>query len=149
VRSISLHYQGQSFELPIQVPPGEIDIPALEEAFGVEHERTYGHRAGPEEPVELVTVKIIGIGVPDRPRLPDAPPTSVDLSPPSRRPAYFGPQAGWLDTLVIGRASLEGGVAGPCVIEEYDCTCVVPPGCRADLDRFGNITIEIGGLNGI
>ena len=32
-------------------------LAALEEAFGAEHERTYGHRAGVEEPVELVSLK--------------------------------------------------------------------------------------------
>ncbi len=35
----------------------------LEERYGAEHERTYGHRAGPEEPVEFVTLHVIGIGL--------------------------------------------------------------------------------------
>ncbi len=43
---------------------------ALAEAFGQEHERTYGHRAGPDEPVEMVTIQVIGQGLPDRPRVP-------------------------------------------------------------------------------
>ena len=37
----------------------------LEEAFGAEHERTYGHRAGPEEPVELVSIQVVGAGLRD------------------------------------------------------------------------------------
>src|SRR5579884_1877259 len=50
-RSASLHYQGQSFDLRVPLAPGRLDtaaLAALEEAFGVEHERTYGHRAGAE-----------------------------------------------------------------------------------------------------
>src|SRR5215813_13503266 len=50
-RAGALHYQGQSFELEVPVPGGVIDrarLATLEEAFGVEHERTYGHRAGAE-----------------------------------------------------------------------------------------------------
>jgi hypothetical protein len=31
------------------------------------------------------------------------------------------------------------------IVEEYDATTVVPPGCSAHLDRIGNIVIEIGG----
>ena len=40
----------------------------LEEAFGAEHERTYGHRAGPEEPVELVAIQLVGSGLRERRR---------------------------------------------------------------------------------
>jgi N-methylhydantoinase A len=45
-RAAALHYQGQSFELEVPAPPGAIDrttLVALEEAYGVEHEKTYGH----------------------------------------------------------------------------------------------------------
>src|SRR5207237_896363 len=59
-RSAALHYKGQSYELTVPVPDGPIDramVSHLEEAFGAEHERTYGHRAGPEEPVELVAIQ--------------------------------------------------------------------------------------------
>jgi N-methylhydantoinase A len=144
-RSVNLHYQGQSFELPIPLP-GAIDIPALEEAFGVEHERTYGHRAGPDEPVELVTVKLVAAGLADRPRLPDASPGRPARRPggPTSRPAYFGETKGWLEAKILGRGDIDGSIAGPCVIEEYDCTCVVPPHCRAALDHYGNINIAIG-----
>src|SRR6185312_4901540 len=43
-------------------------LAALEADFGAEHERTYGHRAGVQEPVELVSLEVIGTGIPDRPR---------------------------------------------------------------------------------
>jgi hypothetical protein len=31
------------------------------------------------------------------------------------------------------------------IVEEYDATTVVPPGCTARLDPIGNIIVEIGG----
>ena len=34
--------------------------PRWKRRMGSEHERTYGHRAGSDEPVELVTVKVVG-----------------------------------------------------------------------------------------
>ena len=75
-RHASLHYQGQTYELTVPVPDGPLDdeaLAALEEAFGAEHERTYGHRAGPEEPVELVTLRVLGRGA-----RPPAPPPRID-----------------------------------------------------------------------
>ncbi|MGI9336596.1 MAG: hydantoinase/oxoprolinase family protein, partial [Gammaproteobacteria bacterium] len=72
-RSANMHYKGQTFELTVPVAEGRLDARAiadLEEAFGREHERTYGHRAGPEEPVELVNMQVVGLGVPDSPRAP-------------------------------------------------------------------------------
>src|SRR5882724_8535909 len=73
-RAANMHYQGQTFELAVPVPEGPLDLSALShlaEVFGQEHERTYGHRAGPEEPVEVVNIQVVGQGLPDRPRVPD------------------------------------------------------------------------------
>jgi N-methylhydantoinase A len=148
-RVAALHYQGQSFELEVPVQAGVIDrakLAALEEAFGVEHERTYGHRAGAEEPVELVTLKVVGRGVPDVPRAALAAraalPEGVVIAEPLRR-AYFGPAHGWRDADVVNRADLGEPHPGPCIVEEYDSTCVVPPGSGATLDRYGNIVIDV------
>ena len=65
-RSAALHYKGQSYELTVPVPDGPIDAQMathLEQAFAEEHERTYGHRAGPDEPVELVAIQLVGSGL--------------------------------------------------------------------------------------
>jgi len=148
-RAAALHYQGQSFELEVPMPEGVIDravLTALDEAFGVEHEKTYGHRAGVEEPVELVTLKVVGRGFPAVPRAALAAkahlPASVIISRPLRQ-AYFGPVHGWRDTDVVNRADLDEPRRGPCIVEEYDATCVIPPGSAASLDRYGNIVIDV------
>ena len=48
--------------------------------------------------------------------------------PPPRR-AYFGRQAGWLETPVAAPLGPRRSPrAGPLIVEEYDATCVVPPG---------------------
>jgi N-methylhydantoinase A len=148
-RGAALHYQGQSFELEVPVPAGMIDgaaLAAIEEAYSAEHEKTYGHRAGADEPVELVTLKVVGRGVPDVPRAALAAmaglPEGVVISEPSRQ-AYFGPVHGWRETRVVNRADLAEPRRGPCIVEEYDSTCVVPPGSLASLDRFGNIVIDV------
>ena len=146
-RHASLHYQGQTYELTVPVPDGPLDdaaLATLEEAFHAEHERTYGHRAGPEEPVELVTMRALGRG--RRPTAP--PPRIVDAATSARttaaRRAYFGPEYGWCEAAVIGRADLAEARAGPVIVEEYDATCVVPPGVGAALNDAGCIVLDVG-----
>jgi N-methylhydantoinase A len=148
-RAAALRYQGQSFELEVRVADGTIDRPALlavEEAFGPEHERTYGHRAGPEEPIELMTLKIVGRGLSDPPRAALAAQAALPrrvVAEPGARAAYFGTALGWCRTRILDRADLTTPCRGPCIIEEYDSTCVVPPGAEAGLDRLGNIAITL------
>jgi N-methylhydantoinase A len=59
------------------------------------------------------------------------------------RRVYFGPQAGWIATPILSRGDLATPREGPAVIEEYDATCVVPPGARAGLDAWGNIVMDL------
>ena len=119
-------------------------IPRLEEAFGAEHERTYGHRAGRDEPVELVSIQVIGIGL----RVGGGVPERVIVSrpepvPPPPRPAFFGKELGWIETPVMRRSDLGAARAGPLIVEEYDSTCLVPPDARVELDAGGNIIVEL------
>ena len=146
-RWVDLRYHGQSFELTLPVAPTRFDaraIAELEEAFGHEHERTYGHRAGPAEPVELVNLRIVADGIPQQSRVPDRLRIDRTGEPLPARRVYFGPEDGWLDTPVLRRPDLTTPRSGPCIVEEYDATCLVPPRAEAVLDRFGNIVLTLG-----
>jgi N-methylhydantoinase A len=146
-RLADCRYHGQSFELTVPVTGDAVStdtVAALGEAFGREHERTYGHRAGPEEPVEIVSLRVVAQGIPDRPRVPerirlDRPGTGGD---PASRRVYFG-GLGWRETPILDRPDLAEPRVGPVIVEEYDATCVVPPGARAALDASGNIVVEL------
>jgi N-methylhydantoinase A len=146
-RSAALHYKGQTFDLVIPVPAGPIDgrmVAHLEEAFGEEHQKTYGHRAGSEEPVELVSLQVVGQGLRESGGVPERILSSRTESPrEAPRRVYFGPAYGWIETPIFGRADLAGGRTGPAIIEEYDATCVIPPRASAHLDAGGNIVIEL------
>ena len=147
-RSAAMHYHGQSFELIVPVPDGALDAALaaqLEEAFGQEHERTYGHRASTDEPVELVSIQVVGQGLREGGGVPErVHPSRAEPAPGAPRPAWFGPGTGWVETPVLRRSDLAGGRDGPLIVEEYDATCLVPPGARATLDEGGNILIELG-----
>jgi N-methylhydantoinase A len=146
-RLASLHYQGQTFDLTVPAPDGALgpaEALAIEEAFGQEHERTYGHRAGADEPVELTELRLTARGIAERPLTPAGPVLNhAEVGPARMRAAFFGPDVGWLDTPVLTRAALATPRQGPCIIEEYDATCVVPPGAQASLDAIGSILIEL------
>ncbi|HJZ30546.1 MAG TPA: hydantoinase/oxoprolinase family protein [Hyphomicrobiaceae bacterium] len=146
-RSAALNYHGQSFDLVVPVADRRFDLELraeLEEAFGREHARTYGHRAGAEEPVELVSIQVVGQGLRTGPALPAALSLSRgEPAPSAPRRVYFGEALGWLETPILTRSALAEARSGPLIIEEYDATCVVPPGATARLDAGGNIRIEL------
>jgi N-methylhydantoinase A len=147
-RLVDLSYHGQSFELTVPIAPGPLDpasVARIEEAFGREHERTYGHRAGPDEPVELVTLRLVARGVPEHSRIPARLQIDRDEggAPGVTRRVYFGPEHGRLTTPILRRRDLATPRVGPCIVEEYDATCVVPPDAHARLDDHGNIVIEV------
>jgi N-methylhydantoinase A len=141
-RSAALHYHGQTYELTVTLPDGPIDFAWLEEAFGREHEKTYGHRAGTDEPVELVSIQVVGQGLREGPNVPErVRQTRAEPTPPPARKAYFGT---WIETPVVKRSGLARPRSGPVIVEEYDATCVIPPGANAALDAGGNMVIELG-----
>jgi N-methylhydantoinase A len=133
-------YVGQSSEIEVRLPDGGFPTD-FAELFGKAHQRNYGFRAPPDEPVELIGLSVIARGIPERPRLPDAIlPSSIPV--PASRQAWF-PSLGWLDTPVIDRAGLASRArTGPLIVQEYDATCLVPGGVDVSLDDFGNIRLN-------
>jgi N-methylhydantoinase A len=148
-RSADLRYVGQGFELLVPMGNGELGPDALAEleaGFHAEHERAYGHRSD-GAPVQFVNLRLTARGL----RYTDSPLSgaqgphqSAGVTEEGSREAYFGPR-GLVWTPVVGRASGLGAAprTGPLIIEEYDATTVVPPGCSACLDQAGNIVVEV------
>ncbi|HWK63592.1 MAG TPA: hydantoinase/oxoprolinase family protein [Rhizobiaceae bacterium] len=148
LRHAKVQYLGQAYELTVPVSPGELgagSIDTLAEDFAQEHERTYGHRAPAGEPIEIVSLGVVARIISDASRTaPALRLVDSDTRPRHPRRAYFGPAHGWAEAKVISRADTAGSVAGPCIVEEYDATTIVPPGARAELDAQGNIVLTLG-----
>ncbi|MBM3549793.1 MAG: hydantoinase/oxoprolinase family protein, partial [Alphaproteobacteria bacterium] len=144
LRSAELRYVGQAYELPVAMAPGPIDLAAARAAFHDEHARTYGHSSS-GDPVDLISLKVTGrLAAGDGESSFDRWKLETSASASSSRRAYFGRSVGWHDTPVVSRADLAGKArSGPVIVEEYDATCVIPPGCRARLDELGNIAVEV------
>ena len=141
-RAALARYLGQSSEIEVPLPDGDIAPAAIAELFGEQHAKTYGFRAPAQEPVELMGLSVLARGEPDRPRLPDRIPPRHDAVPASRR-AWF-PGDGWIETPVVNRATLAAAARkGPFIVQEYDATCLVPRGASAAVDDFGNIAMTL------
>jgi N-methylhydantoinase A len=136
-----LRYRGQSFELTIPFTP---ELEDLAENFAQEHLRTYGHRGAPGAPIDLISLRMRARVTSRKPVTLQTAVTSPSGEKRSRK-AYFG-EFGRIETPVIARADLDNTHSeGPLIVEEYDATTVVPPGCTATLDDSGNIVVQIGG----
>jgi N-methylhydantoinase A len=59
------------------------------------------------------------------------------------RPIYFS--GAWLESMVYSRDLLVAGdaISGPALITEYSSTTVLPPGCVATVDLYGNLIVEV------
>ena len=142
--SASARYVGQSSEL--SVPLSQADaatlLADLPELFAAEHQRSYGFRAPPDEPVELMGLSLVATGLSERPRLPETVAPAQAVVPTSRR-AWF-PDLGWVEAPVRDRAGLaRAAMIGPLILQEYDATCLVPPGVKASVDPFGNVVLAL------
>jgi N-methylhydantoinase A len=138
-------YVGQSSDIEVPLPEAAAEalLAELPARFGAEHERTHGFRAPAGEPVELTGLSVIARGIADGPRLPARIPPARGSGAASRR-AWF--DAGWIETPVVDRAALsEAPREGPLIVQEYDATCLVPPGARAAVDGFGDVVLTFGG----
>lgn len=144
-RYAGMRYRGQSYEVTVTTGPvrNADDIAAMTEAFHTAHKRRYGHMAA-NETIEIVTVKVVGAGVIDKPDLPQFPAGEKTPAPQASRKAWFG-EAGWLDTPVYLRDGLQPGteIFGPAIVEEKTSTIVIYPGQTARVDAWQNMEIEV------
>ena len=152
-RFVDLRYPGQTSEITIEVPDGDMSgelFGVLAEAFHREHENTYGHRSQEGERVEIVNVRLRARGLSDDEFTPEllaaagARPGRGAADRAASRSAYFGETHGWAEAPLIERAELDATPrAGPLIVEEYDTTVVVPPDAAVFVDEANNIRIDI------
>ncbi len=145
-RRVDLRYVGQSFDLPVPVPDGEItdeDMETVASRFHDRHERRYGH-AYPEEPVELVTVRLRARGVVDEPDLrPEPVGGTVEAAVTDTREVVYDGRA--RETRIYDRDAIptDATFEGPAVVEGRESTVVVHPDQRVRADEYGNLHVEV------
>ena len=148
--AVDLRYRGQTYDLtvPLGTSVGDAgiadpDLDAVAERFHARHERRYGH-ASPDEPLELVTVRLRARGVVDPPAL-DPPRAAGRVADAVReeRPVTFDGRT--RETRVYDRAGLPADetVEGPAVVEGSESTLVVRPPDRVRVADDGSLVVEV------
>jgi N-methylhydantoinase A len=66
---------------------------------------------------------------------------SLPSEKPSMREVWF--DGGWHETPVYQRERLPAKFEGPAIVEQLDCTSVLEPGNRAEVDPAGNLVVSV------
>ena len=146
-RAADCRYGRQAYELTVPVRSGPITRATLERLaadFHDKHRATYGH-ANPEEPVQLVNLRVAALGRLgglDLGRMAGAA-GAPTVAPAGERVTHFK-ETGPVRCLVLAREGLAPGFErpGPLIIEAMDTTIVIPPGWRGRADARGFIVLE-------
>ena len=144
-RALDMRYAGQGYEIAVSCPAHPLqdaDLKQLRATFDQQHRTMFGHMA-PEEPVEIVSYRVRGIGlVPpvEMPKFKPAGTTLADAQREMRRVRFDGRE---VDCPVYQRERLDVGltVAGPTILDQFDCTTVICPGQTARVDEWKNLIV--------
>src|SRR5215472_7839371 len=143
-RAVDMRYAGQGYEITVPCDGvGDADgLGRLRRDFDARHQTMFGHSA-PDEPVEIVSYRVRGIGkVPpvELPRFARAGMSLADALRETRRVRFDGET---IECPVYQREKLDVGlrVAGPAVLDQLDCTTVICPGQVARVDEWKNLIV--------
>ncbi len=143
---VDVRYQGQGFEVPIDVEPDLVGQPGMLEEVGrrfdAEHRRLFMFDL--DSPHEVVNLRAVVTAA------------AAHVPAPRLRSGGADPSAALTDTVTIwadgaehragiyDRGLLVAGnvVAGPAVVTEMDSTTLVLPGHAATVDEIGNLIIR-------
>jgi N-methylhydantoinase A len=143
-RSLDMRYEGQSYELQVPITSKTINRETLDKAsreFHSIHHRTYGYR-DPENPVELVNLRVDCKGTTPQSFLSQR--GTLEAAPAKNRPVFVGGR--WeRECPVFERQRMQVGSTGkgPCIVEDYDSTLVLPRAARYSIDRTGSFRIAL------
>jgi N-methylhydantoinase A len=138
-RLLAMRYRGQSFEIEVEMSPRAIA------QFHQAHHDRYGH-SDASRPVEIVSVRMRGIGMTEKPVL------AVEKRFKKHRARAERVAQIWIEdrrrkVSIYERAPLLPGatIDGPAIILEYGSTILVPPRWRAIVDGYGNLLLDRAG----
>lgn len=143
---VDVRYQGQGFELTVNLTDGELRrldlLHRVGQRFDQEHERLFNFQLDTDH--ELVNVRAIVMGQADT-----TPPPGLDQGNNDATHARLERTQVWVDgsyreAWIYDREQLlqDNEVSGPAILTEMDSTTWVLPGHTAQVDAFGNLLIR-------
>jgi N-methylhydantoinase A len=150
---LDIRYVGQEFTLPVPVTRGQLagaDRAGIRTAFDALYEQRYAHHS-PDEPVEIVNIRVAVVGKRTRISFPDLPDRGPGPAKPTgtrevyicdpRRPAIC-------PVYRRDRLGAASAIAGPALIEEHGTTTVLFPSDGCIVAPSGELIIAVGGVGG-
>ena len=155
-RTADVRYQLQIHNVEVPLRPGPVTADSLDRLsadFEKRYETLFGKGTGYSQAgFELSTLRIRATGTTPKPTIVDAGDAPArragpELRKPSR-PVWWHELGGLRDTAIYDgdRFAVGHAVEGPGVLEMAETTVVVRPGQVAQVDRFGNIVIDLKGV---
>jgi N-methylhydantoinase A len=137
-RQADLRYEGQSYELTVDVPE-PFDRATVASRFHATHERARGYRL-PDEAIELVTLRVT-LAIPGE--QPEITHEGTTEEPADSRTAFF--DGSFRETPVYEREAIESGtsIEGPAIFEGGESTVVLGPDWEATVDDSGTLDMEV------
>jgi N-methylhydantoinase A len=144
-RAVDMRYAGQGYEITVSCDDGLTEADSLEklrQIFDAQHKAMFGHSA-PEEPVEIVSYRVRGIGKVPPVEMPRFKPTGATLTEAKQETRRVRLAGDTLECPVYRREKLDVGLSleGPAVLDQFDCTTVIGSGQIAFVDEWKNLII--------
>ena len=144
-RQVEMRYKGQRHNIRVGIE-GVADSADLRRRFDETYRKRYG-RTDPEAPIEIVSLRITALGHVEGPdlRALHRAPKAARAEPRTLRDVFFASVGAKLKTSIYTRYDLPIGLEceGPAVIEEFGATCVIGPGDRLRVGKFGELQIAV------
>ena len=141
-----MQFQGQSHILPVAIASTAISVAELRDVFTAAYWKRFGVELPEIRPV-LVNLHTAVIGkrkaVSLRAIASTQPAATLAEAKRTTRPVWFS--GGWRDTPVYvrERLPLAASFDGPAIVEQLDCTTVIEPGQRVEVDPIGNLVVAV------
>jgi N-methylhydantoinase A len=144
---LDLRYVGQEFTLSVPVGLSQLkhgDRKGIRTAFDRLYEQRYAHHS-PEEPVEMVNIRLGAIGKRPTLNFPSLAPSGA-AAPVGERTAYFTSASKPLAAKVYRRETLGAGaqIDGPALIQEHGTTTVLFEHDRCKVADSGELIVAVG-----
>jgi N-methylhydantoinase A len=141
--SVDLRYRGQGYELNVAYEQARPEAAAA--AFHALHRKRYGF-SDAEKAIEIVNLRVRTVAKAEayEPEFREPVPGDGTDACYAEKSVYF--TDGFVKAKMYRRDGLRPGdvVQGPAMVTEYTSATVLPPGCAAEVDGFGNLAIAVG-----
>jgi len=152
VRSADMKFTGQIWEVEVPIPDkiGDDIGPELPGLFSKRYDELFGVGAAEfrGSGCELLTCRVMAIGKRVKPTIAESSALDKDRGlMKGKRKAYWFELKGFSETAVCDGKLLSRGdvIEGPAIIEMPHTAVLVHPGDKAEVDRYGNIIINLRG----